>query len=218
MCEKFNNEKTECSYKKCDVSNKEEVEEAVKFAYEKYGRIDLAILTAGILIPNPIETMDSSIIVKTMKINFFGTVYFLESLFSVMKKQKNGTIAVTSTLPDGRGLAGWGAYGSSKAAISWLVESLRAEAKQKNNINLINIKPGSVETPMIKEYHRPGSVTSDKAADFIIKGIKKGKKVIQFPIMQVLVIKVGEIVPPSLYDMVPIYQRKGPDYPDSEEK
>jgi len=217
MCEKFSSNKTECIYKKCDVSNKEEVIEAVKFAHKKYGRIDLAILTAGILIPNPIETMDSGIIEKSMKINFFGTVYFLESLFSVMKKQKTATIAVTSTLPDGRGLAGWGAYGASKAAISWLVESLRAEAKQKYNINLLTIKPGSVETPMIKDYHRPGSVTSDVAADVILRGIRKEKKVIQFPIMQVIVIKVGEIVPPFLYDIVPISHRKGPDYPEPED-
>ena len=218
MCEQFSKNGSECIYKKCDVSIKEEVQKAVKFAKEKYGKIDLAILTAGVLIPNPIETMDSDVIVKSMKINFFGTVYFLESLFSIMKKQDTGTIAITSTLPDGRGLAGWGAYGSSKAAISWLVESLRAEAKQKYNINLITIKPGSVETPMIQEYHRPGSIKSDKAADIIINGIKKGKKVIQFPIMQVIVIKVGEIAPPFIYDIVPVHQRKGPDYPEPNEK
>jgi NAD(P)-dependent dehydrogenase (short-subunit alcohol dehydrogenase family) len=217
ISEEIVSDKTKCIYKKCDVTNKQNVEEAVKFTHENFGRIDIAILNAGVLIPNPIETMDSSIIVNTMKINFFGAVYFLESLFPIMKKQESATIAVTSTLPDKRGIPGWGAYGASKAAISWLMESLRAEAKQKYNINIITIKPGSVKTPMIKNYHRPGAISPELAANIIIKGIKKEKKVIQFPTSQVIMTRIGDLLPPSAYDAVPIDMQKGEGYPVVEE-
>ena len=209
---------TECIYKICDVSNKKDIEEAVKFSHEKFGRIDLAILTAGVLIPNPIETMDSSIIKNTMEINFLGNVYFLENLFPIMKTQESSTIAIISTLPDKRGIAGWGAYGASKGALSILIESLRAEAKQKYNINIITIKPGSVQTPMIKGYTRHGAISPKKAAEFILIGIKKEKKVIQFPFSQVLMTKIGEFFPPSAYDAIPIYMHKGEGYPVVKEK
>ena len=162
--------------------------------------------------------MDSSIIINTMKINFFGDVYFLEQLFPIMKKQKSAIIVATSTLPDKRGIPGWSAYGASKAAISWLMESLRAEAKQKYNINIITVKPGSVETPMIEDFHRPGSITTELAANIIIKGVKKGKKVIQFPFTQVLMTRIGDMFPPSAYDTVPVNMQKGPDYPEVEEE
>ncbi|MCK5260765.1 MAG: SDR family oxidoreductase, partial [Thermoplasmatales archaeon] len=137
ICKTLGNNGTQCIYKKCDVKNKGDVREAVEFTQKEFGRVDIAILTAGTLVPNPIETFDSNIIKNSMEVNFLGYVYFIEYLIPIMKSQNSGTIAATSTLPDRRGVPGWGAYGASKAAVSWLIESLRAEAKQKYNINFI---------------------------------------------------------------------------------
>jgi len=216
--ENLETKENQITYKTCDVEQKDQVEAAVDYTLETYGRIDLAILTAGILVPNPIQTFDSSIIKQSIEVNFMGVVYFVEQLLKVMKKQKHGTIAAVSTLPDHRGVPGWGAYGASKAAISWLMESLRAEAKKEYNINMITIKPGSVETPMIEEYHRPGSITSDKAAKIMLDGIKKEKRVIQFPLAQVLSIRLQDLFPPLAYDLLPIEQAKGAGYPKVEEE
>lgn len=218
ISQKLDNKQSECIFKKCDVKNARDIEAAVTYTYKKYGRIDIAILTAGILIPNPIETFDSNIIKNSMEINFLGNVYFIEHLLPIMKKQKSGTIAVTSTLPDRRGVPGWGAYGASKSAVSWLIESLRAEAKQKYNINFITIKPGSVETPMIKGYHRKGAIQPEEAAEIIIKGIKKEKKIIQFPLSQVIMIRAIDMFPVSIYDSQPIDIQKGDGYPIVEEE
>ena len=122
-------------FEKCDVKIKENVKKSVDLTYKTYGKIDIAILAAGILTPNPLQKYDSNIIKESIEINFLGNVYFIEYLLNKMKKQKSGTIAVTSTLPDKRGVPGWGAYGASKAALSWFLESLRAEAKKDYNIN-----------------------------------------------------------------------------------
>jgi len=207
-----------CIYTTCDVTNKTDIEKAVASTVEHYGRIDIAILTAGVLVPNPIETFDSTIIKESMDINFFGNVYFIEQLLPLMKKQHSGTIAVVSTLPDKRGVPGWGAYGASKAAVSWLMESLRAEASQKYNIRMITIKPGSVQTPMIEGFPRRGAISPEKAAHYIINGIKKEKKVIQFPFFQVLTVRLTDQFPNLVYDNIPIDLQKGEGYPDTKEK
>jgi len=217
LCKEISSTNTTCIFKKCDVKKKNDVKEAVEFTKEKYGRIDVAILTAGILEPNPLQTFDSSIIIKSMEINFFGNLYFFEYLLPIMKKQKSSIIATTSTLPDKRGQAGWGAYGASKAALSWLIESLRAEAKKEYNIKLITIKPGSVKTDMIQDYYRVGSVDPEKAAKIIVKGVKAKKTIIQFPITQVLLIKIMEMLPANAYDCQPIEGLKGHGYPEVEE-
>lgn len=213
LCEEVNNINTNCIYKKCDVKNKKDVKEAVEFTQKKYGRIDVAILTAGILVPNPIQTFDSDIIINTIEINFYGNIYFIEYLLPIMKKQESSIIAVVSTLPDRRGLAGWGAYGASKAALSWLIESLRSEAKQRYNIKFITIKPGSVETPMLEGYHRQGSIGPEKSAEIIIKGIKRERSVIQFPISQVFMFKFLELLPAAAYDCQSVEGQKGYGYP-----
>lgn len=210
--------KTECIYMKCDVKKREDVKQVVEFTRNKFGKIDVAILTAGVLVPNPIETFDSSIILDSMETNFFSNIYFIENLLPIMKPQKSGIIAVTSTLPDKRGVPGWGAYGASKAAVSWLMESLRTEAKRKYNISFITIKPGSVLTPMIKSYHRHGAITAETAAETIIKGIKKEKKIIQFPFYQVLPTRFTDLLPPIIYDNGPAEQQRGDGYPVVEEK
>ncbi|MFH1101695.1 MAG: SDR family NAD(P)-dependent oxidoreductase [Methanobacteriota archaeon] len=203
-----------CIYKTCDNRQQHEVEEAVEYTENHFQKIDVAILTAGILTPNPIETFNSTIIKESLEINFFGTLYFIEALFPLMKRQQSGTIAALSTLPDRRGVAGWGAYGASKAALSWLMESIRAEAKQKYNINMITVKPGSVQTPMIKGYHRVGALSPEKAAEYIINGIKKEKKIIQFPLSQVLMIRLTDLFPPFTYDALPLELQKGEGYPE----
>ncbi len=207
-----------CLYRVCDVKKKQDIEETVAFIKERYGRIDVAILTAGILVPNPIETFDTAIIKESMDVNFFGMVYFIESIIKGMKQQKSGIIAAVSTLPDKRGVPGWGAYGASKAAISWFLESLRAEAKLKYNVNIITIKPGSVQTPMIKEFPRHNAIAPEKAAAIIINGIKKEKKVIQFPLTQVVIVRLIEQFPSTPYDHLPMDAQKGDGYPIVEEK
>ena len=209
---------SEIIYKKCDVTDKKQVKQAIDYTMNKYGRIDIAFLNAGVLIPNPIQAFSSQPVIKSIHVNYFAKVYFIEFLLKIMKNQKKSTIAVTSTLPDARGLPGWSSYGGSKSAVSWLVESLRAEAKQKYNIKFITIKPGAVETEMIEGYSRQGSISSDKAAKIILKGVRKQKSVIQFPIFQVVPQRLSDIFPPFAYDRQSIEILKGRDYPESEEE
>ncbi len=208
----------QCIIQNCDVTKKQDVFDAIKHTVKTYGQIDIAIQTAGVLVPNPIETFNSEIIKNSIDINFMGDVYFIEHLLPIMKEQKSGVIASISTLPDRRGVPGWGAYGSSKAAISWLMESLRAEAKQKYNIDIITIKPGSVESPMIAEFPRKGALSPEKAATIIIRGIKKRKKIIQFPFLQVALVRIADMFPNFAYDRIPLEQQKGPGYPEAKEE
>ena len=74
LCEYITERGAQCVYHGCDVTIQDDVKKAVDLAMDTYGRIDVAILTAGVLIPNPIEMCDSSIITKSMEINFFGIV------------------------------------------------------------------------------------------------------------------------------------------------
>jgi NADP-dependent 3-hydroxy acid dehydrogenase YdfG len=209
---------TDCIYQKCDISNPADVKKAVEFTKKKFGRIDVAILTAGILVPFPIQTFNSKQIRDSMEINFMGNVYFIEQLLPIMKKQRSGIIAVISTLPDKRGVPGWGTYGASKAALSWLLESLRAEAKQRYNIDIITIKPGSVKTPMIENFPRQGAISAENAAKAIVDGIKKGKKIIEFPLLEVLLIRMKNLLPVFAYDLLPVEESKGDGFPQVEEK
>jgi dehydrogenase/reductase SDR family member 7B len=191
---------SESIYKKCDISKNKEITEAVQFIYNKYKMIDVVILSTGVLLPNPIDNLNFDPIKKSMEINFYANYYFFENLLPILKKQKSSTIAIISTLADKRGTTTWGAYQASKAALSTFFESLRYEAKQKFNIKIILIRPGTVETPMIQELKLPYAIQASKAAKYIIKGIKKDKKIIEFPLSETIAVKTTNTLPSWFFD------------------
>lgn len=201
ICKTLSNKDVRCFSKTCDVANEKEVEKTVEKAYKIYGKVDIAILTAGILMKNPLEKFSSKIIKESMMINFFGNMYFFEHLVPHMIKANSGTIAVVSTLADQRGYAGWSAYQSSKAALSIASECLRLEAK-KHNIEVITIKPGNVSTPMIQNQKGMGIVSAEKAATIILQGIEQGREIISFPLHQVIPVRISDKLPAKFYDKI----------------
>ncbi|HEY6436493.1 MAG TPA: hypothetical protein VIY47_07880 [Ignavibacteriaceae bacterium] len=84
-----------------------------------------------------------------------------------------------------------------------MLESLRIELKPYK-IKVITIKPGFVRTPMTdkNEFHMPFLMDVDKAARIIIEGIKKEKRIIQFPFTTVMGSKIVKLMPDWLFDFL----------------
>ena len=84
-----------------------------------------------------------------------------------------------------------------------LLESIRIELKH-HNIKVINVRPGFVITPMISinKFKMPFLIDAVKAAGIIIAGIKKEKKIIQFPLGTVLGGKLIKVLPNFIFDFM----------------
>lgn len=186
---------------KCDVTNKEEVANAYKQIKEKFGKVDVAILNAGIGHRVTVENYDSRFAEETFGTNIFGIVYWVEQLLPDFVKRKEGVIVGVSSLADNRGYSGSGFYCASKAAASIYLEGLRVELKHYG-IKVITVKPGFVKTPMTdqNEFKMPLLMSAEKAAHIIIDRIKKEKRVIQFPRQMVLLTRLVGLLPGSLYE------------------
>lgn len=185
----------------CDVSIKENVIDSFNRVKEKFGDVNVAILNAGVGFRGSVKDFDSSKAEATFGVNVLGLIYCVEQLLPSMMKKKEGIIAGVSSLADNRGFAGSGFYCGSKAAASTFLESLRVELVDYN-VKVITIKPGFVKTPMTdkNEFKMPFLMDSDKAAQIILKGLKKEKKVIQFPFATVLGSKFIGTLPVYFYD------------------
>ncbi len=186
---------------KCDVTNKDEVASAYKQIKEKFGRVDIAILNAGVGHHVTVENYDSRFAEETFGTNIFGIVYWVEQLLPDFVKRKEGIIAGVSSLADNRGYSGSGFYCASKAAATIYLEGLRVELK-KYGIKVITVRPGFVKTPMTdkNEFKMPLLMKPDKAANIIVDGIKKEKRIIQFPWQMVLLTRFVGLLPGSLYE------------------
>lgn len=186
---------------KCDVSKKEEVEFVFSDIRTKISHIDIAILNSGIGHNITVENFDSKLADETFGVNVLGMIYCIQELLKDFLPRKEGIIVGVSSIADVRGFPRSGIYAASKAAASTLLESLRVEFK-KYNIKVITVRPGWVTTPMIKknDFKMPFLMNAEKAAEIIIRGIKKEKKVIEFPIGTVIGGKIIKVLPNFIFD------------------
>jgi len=186
---------------KCDVGNIDEVRNSFEHVRKDFGKIDIAILNAGVSSRIDVSKYSSSIAKEIFEANTFGIVNCVEQLLPDFIKRKEGMIVGVSSLADSRGYPRSGFYNASKAAATLLLESLRIELKP-HNIKVVIVKPGFVRTPMTdkNEFQMPFLMDVDRAAKIILNGIKKEKKIIQFPLPIVIGSKIMKYMPDWLFD------------------
>jgi len=189
----------------CDVAKPNEVEKLCTEIREHFNKIDIAILNAGVGSKSSAEDYAYENAKKTFDVNVLGIVNFAENLLPDFIKRKDGMIVGVSSLADARGWQGSGFYCASKAAATLLLENLRVEVKPFN-VKVLTVKPGFVETPMTakNKFPMPFLMSAEKAAKIIIDGIKKEKRIIQFPLPTVLGAKLMRIVPDFLFEYISI--------------
>lgn len=201
LVQDLNDKKIHAKSYQCDVGKIHEVQIAFEKIKKDFGRIDIAILNAGISSRAELNDYSSARAKEIFDINTLGIVNCVEQVLPDFMEQKNGMIVGVTSLAESRGFPKSGFYNASKSAASLLLESLRIELKPYN-IKVITVKPGFVRTPMTdkNKFHMPFLMDVEKAAKIIISGIKKGKKIIQFPLPMVMGAKMFKITPDWLFD------------------
>ena len=185
----------------CDVTDKIKVNNVIAEIMKTMGGIDIAILNSGVGRPDGIKKFNSENAQAVFNTNVFGMINCIESLLPIFLEQKHGVIAGVSSLADNRGYSSSGFYCGSKAAITMMLESLSAELKL-SGIKVVTIKPGFVRSEMTAQnnFKMPLLMDADKAANIILRGLQKEKRIIQFPLMTVLGSKFIGLLPARLYE------------------
>jgi NAD(P)-dependent dehydrogenase (short-subunit alcohol dehydrogenase family) len=114
------------SWHLCDVSDREQVDQAVESAVAELGGLDVAIANAGIAAQLPLVGGDPSIFEKTLAVNTLGTYYLIRAAGSHVS-HPGGYVLVTASLAAAVHVPLLGAYSSSKAAVEALGNTLRGE-------------------------------------------------------------------------------------------
>jgi len=186
----------------CDVADQTQVKRAISATVQEFGSIDLAILSAGVGGPTDPVHFYAKDIERLVTTNLFGVAYCLEELIPLMTSRSAGTIAVLSSIAADRGIPDSAGYCASKAALSTLCEGLRGTLR-KQGIRLVTIEPGYVRTPMTTRFKRmPFLMEADDAARLILRRIERGDRVIRFPLIPSIFMKVVRILPDSLFDVL----------------
>ena len=145
------------------------------------GRIDLAYLAWGDLGKEMIAQTDYEETKNILHTNFLSVVSLLIELAKVFEQQKQGTIAVISSVAGDRGRQSNFVYGSSKAALSTYLQGFRNRL-YRFGVTVITIKPGIIKTPMTAHIkHGPISGDARRTGEGIYYGIMKGQDIVYVP-------------------------------------
>jgi NADP-dependent 3-hydroxy acid dehydrogenase YdfG len=133
-----------------DVTRRDELHDAVRYALADFGHIDILINSAGILLPGPVESMNPDDLEKMMAVNLFGTLHALQAVLPSMRTAGSGSVVNIASLAGRRGMPPLGGYCATKFAVVGLTEALRVELYD-TSVRVSLVMPGVVDTPMVSE-------------------------------------------------------------------
>jgi len=135
-----------------DVSNYEEVQKIFETAVRELGTPYIVVNSAGVDAKGKkVEEMDIEIFDQTIKTNLYGTFYSCKEFIKLRKSAGGeGKIVNISSVHEDIPRSGAAEYCASKGGVRNLTRCLALELAELK-INVINVSPGMVLTPMNQE-------------------------------------------------------------------
>lgn len=171
----------------------------LKLEVEKYfDKIDILLIAYGELSQN-IDVFDNSEVLKSINTNFTSVVSNINTFLPFFIKQNSGNITVIGSVAGDRGRQSNFIYGTSKGALEIYFQGLRNKLFA-NNINVLLVKPGFVDTKMTSHINKNILFVSPRfVAENIINAIKKQKDVIYVPAIWWFIMTIIKSIPESLF-------------------
>lgn len=130
-----------------DLTDESSVRSAVAQTVERFGRLDVALNSAGIAIMTPALEMSQADFERTMAVNVTGALLLSQEAARIMKPQGGGCIVHLASVSSRVVNPHYAAYSTSKAALSQLVKILALEWAQ-DRITVNAIGPAMTPTPL----------------------------------------------------------------------
>jgi 3-oxoacyl-[acyl-carrier protein] reductase len=133
-----------------DVGLEADVRDMVAEVTRALGPIDVLVNNAGVALLKPFAELTLEDWDTTMATNLRSMYLVTREVLPGMRERKRGAVVNVSSLAGRNGFAGGTAYSASKHAVLGFSRSLMLEVR-KDNIRVITICPGSVDTGLIRE-------------------------------------------------------------------
>jgi NAD(P)-dependent dehydrogenase (short-subunit alcohol dehydrogenase family) len=210
-----------------DVSKQEEAERLIDQTVERFGRIEVLINTAGLMLVGAEPTLTLDDFRTLMDVNFWGAVYTSRAALRHMRPARFGRIANVSSVGGRFAAPHMMPYTTSKFALTGYTKSLRPEAL-RDNIYVTGIYPSTIRTgghrhAWIKgnqtaEYSWfslgdviPGVATSvETAARMTLKGIQSGDPEVIIGLAGRIKIAIDGLMPDWSSEMIDLLENAFP--------
>jgi len=133
----------------CDVTNETDIEQLFAIAQEKYGRVDIAVYSAGMHAGAVIAELSAEDIRPTLEVSFVGALLFFKHAAAAMTE--GGSVITISSLTariPGPGLA---TYSGARAGIDYAIKVAAVEYAARR-VRFNSIAAGLIKTDMTDAF------------------------------------------------------------------
>ncbi len=134
-----------------DVADQEAVQELARQAAEHFGRIDVWVNNAGVMVYGYFEQIPDETYRRVIETNLFGQIYGARAVLPYFREQEGGGVLINVSSLWGRMFSPYvSAYTTSKFGVRTFSESLREALSGVENVDVCTILPQSVDTPIFR--------------------------------------------------------------------
>jgi len=190
----------------CDVTDDKAMASVLQDA--SIESLDTIILSAGTCEYIDLPKLDIEKIRRVSESNYFGVVNSCIAALPLLHKaasnpsRERPQIIGIGSMSSYVGFPRAEAYGSSKAAMSYFLHSLRCDLNKAIDVTVVY--PGFVKTPMTdkNDFSMPFLMEVDEAADIILKKAGKRPLTIAFPSSLNLILHTMQLFPRMWYSNI----------------
>ena len=128
-----------------DISRQADCDALIASANERYGRVDVLVNCAGVMLVAPIEDQTTEAFHQAMDINFYGQLYAIQAVLPQMLARGSGHIVNIASIGGKIAVPHMLPYVASKFALVGFSEGLHAELRHKG-IRVTTVCPGLMRT------------------------------------------------------------------------
>ena len=147
-----------------DVTRQADNDAIVKLAKDRFGRVDIIFLNAGLMPNSPLSAMKTDDWHKMVDVNIKGVLNGLAAVLPNFVAQKSGHVITTSSVAGLKAYPGGAVYGGTKWFVRDFMEVLRMEsAMEGTNIRTTTIYPAAINTELLETISDKGTADGMQA-------------------------------------------------------
>jgi NAD(P)-dependent dehydrogenase (short-subunit alcohol dehydrogenase family) len=197
----------------------------VETVTQHYGRIDLLINNAGIIVVAPMESLTHADFERVMGVNFWGVLNPTMAVLPEMRARGSGRIVNITSIGGKVAVPHLLPYVCAKFAAVGFSEGLRSELADAG-ISVTTVVPGLMRTGSYlhaefggeqeAEYRwfalnasapYPVAIGADRAAQIIVRAAKRGQAECTYPISAVIAARVSGLLPGMTSNVLTLVDR-----------